>query len=449
MTGEQLRDELARIAEGAPEVHVPDDLYRRGRRATTRARVAVAAAAVACLGLIAGVAVPLVAHHDVEFADSDELAVPDRIYAPPSHMTDLEDDLEVGVAAGAFVTDALIPVVVEADSGTYHLLDLEGFTQGGFFRTRLGFALSPDGEQLAWAYADDVESGHRPSGIRVADLSTGRVREIRVDQDRAVLIHDLAWSTQGGWLAWLGVEMEQWDTDGVSSGKRTVGGIVREGQSSATYQVVAGRNANRVFEQDGGQTIDGGATSAVAVSDTGKLAAVVGWSFFLNGVRGRLEQDPSLRIGGLWFLGEKPFGLTYSADGSDVPAVRVMPDGRSSPIRSTLDQPDLLGALGPRQVLVGPGDDGDDPSGVQLWTWNAPGGGHATGTFIRLYDGVLGLTLASDLIDPVQPQVVARPRPDWPWSTDRWWWTIGGGAASTAAIGLIVLIVVRARAVRG
>ena len=39
MTGEQLKDELARIAEAAPEVHVPEDLFARGRRATTRARV--------------------------------------------------------------------------------------------------------------------------------------------------------------------------------------------------------------------------------------------------------------------------------------------------------------------------------------------------------------------------------------------------------------------------
>ena len=178
MTGEQLKHELARIAEAAPEVHVPDDLFARGRRATTRARVLIVAAAVACIGLVAGVTVPLVTSDDAPVTDADELAVPDHIYAPPSDVTGGTSDLKVGVAAGAYLTDDGLPVVVDAETGGYHPLDLEGITS----RTpplALGgelLSLSPDGRSLAWSWAGDADVAPRPTGIRIADLVTGTVR---------------------------------------------------------------------------------------------------------------------------------------------------------------------------------------------------------------------------------------------------------------------------------
>lgn len=437
MSGEQLREELARIADGAPEVHVPDDLFGRGRRATVRTRVLAGAAAVACLALIVGVGTTVLRHDDgAQVVDGDvrtRLGVPDHLYVPPSYETErdgdgswssdlLSDDLAIGIGAAAYVTDTGLPVVVDAKTGGYHLLDLPGVTTAGPIASG-SVSLSPDGRQLAWGWAGDASAQPRPSGIRIADLETGQVSEVRLDGTRAVLVGSLAWSPNSMWLAWEGREMREWRDQAIRPADRSIGGVIGADRTTSSRAVLAGKDATTVTR--GREEIsDGNAPSVVAVADDGRLAAVVGWSYYVDGERGRLVEDVNRRIGGLWFDGSALLGLEYFEDEPDGTQVRVLPRGDTFGPFGATPEPEALGLVAPRLLLLRSSQpEGDGP--VKLARWGREGSGWDVA--IEVDPGVHGLSLAYELMDPADP-TVGRPEPDWPWSTERKVAVYGGSA---------------------
>ncbi|NGN95129.1 hypothetical protein G5C66_20615 [Nocardioides sp. KC13] len=272
MTDQQLREELHRIAERAPEAYVPTDTFARGRRAHRRSVVIAISGISAAIALIAGTVAlaPTRNSAEVDPARSHAgLAVPDTLHAAPSwlaesengrytHADDLEQDLAIGVGAIAYVQPAedsntAVPVVVDADDGDYHPLDLPDFigldpyweNGSGENDGHRPIALSPDGRNLAWAWGmarkateDEVVAG----GVRVADLTTGDVAEWDLAtascpttrcEDRGVYVSDLEWSDGGTKLLWAGSRMDRWDDESYVPGE-AVAGVIDPGTASVT-----------------------------------------------------------------------------------------------------------------------------------------------------------------------------------------------------------------------
>ena len=218
---QEFRDLLLRAVESAPPVRVDEGLWRRARRARRRrlilAPVVAAAVMVGVLG-IAWQGSSLLAGADRvgPAAGRAEPAMPSRVYPVPDHLDGVsgdgwtyprEDTLEVGTAAVALTTEAGAPVVVSALDGSYHLLDLPGLQRGASFRFEDGVvALSPDGRRLAYTWNEAPLAGHdrvyAPSGVRIADLTTGEVESHQVRAGFGVFAHGFSWSSNGRYLAY-------------------------------------------------------------------------------------------------------------------------------------------------------------------------------------------------------------------------------------------------------
>lgn len=272
MTDQQLRDELHRIAESAPEAYVPADTFARGRRAHRRSVVIAIGAISAAIAVIAGslALAPTRDSAEIDPARGDVgLAVPDTLYGVPTwlaesedgrytHADDLEQDLSIGVGAIAYVQSAedsntAVPVVVDADDGDYHPLDLPDFIgldpywENGYDEDNghHPVALSPDGRHLAWAWGrgrSAPEEGPVPSGVRVADLTTGNITQWGLGtlscptttcEDRGVYVTDLEWSDGGKKLLWGGSRMDRWDDESYVPGD-AVAGVLDPGTTTIT-----------------------------------------------------------------------------------------------------------------------------------------------------------------------------------------------------------------------
>ncbi|MER6938093.1 hypothetical protein ABTX24_29320 [Nocardioides sp. NPDC127514] len=287
MTDQQLRDELHRIAEGAPTAYVPSDLFARGRRAHLRSVALVVGSIAAVVALVAGTAALAPTRDSAEVDPArarTDLAVPDTIYATPSwlaeaeegrytHADDLEQDLAIGVGAIAYVQPAedsntAVAVVIDADDGDYHPLDLPDFigldpywekgTGEGFEHRPL--ALSPDGRELAWAWGKGRDAGSDsrivPGGVRIADLTTGQVTEWDLSRDASTYVSDLEWSDGGERLLWVGSQMDRWDYQSYVPGD-PIAGVIDPTSASVNFY---------------GGKFHGGNVSIWAVSDNGTIA---------------------------------------------------------------------------------------------------------------------------------------------------------------------------------
>lgn len=233
MSTEELRRELARIGDSAPVAQVPADTFSRARRARRRDRALTVGAAVAVVALVAGLATWLPQRSEPEPAGTGEIGVPDVIHAVPAGALKATADLAVGRAAVALTSADGLPVVIDAEDGTYRALDLPGF--GSSLQTVL--ALSPDGWRLAWTWAGDPGTAGKPtdSGVRVLDLMTGRQRSIRLAGGQGVLVDQLLWSRDSRWLLWHGADSTQWSDSAFSTGPPSAGRI---GPGSTTSQSV-------------------------------------------------------------------------------------------------------------------------------------------------------------------------------------------------------------------
>ncbi|KRA29911.1 MULTISPECIES: PD40 domain-containing protein [unclassified Nocardioides] len=432
MTGERLRAELERIAEGAPQVHPPSDLYARGRRATARARILAAGGAVACVALLVTLVAPTLQPDRTPVAGKPAPGVPSHIHAVPLYVDDVETDLKIGVGAAAFVTETGIPVVVSAMTGEYHLLDLDGLLAGPdtspITLDHPPVALSPDGTQLAWGWVDQhpMEQENRErtldvSGIRIADLETGEVRAVRVEHDSSsvqlgrLLVNQVSWSPDGRWLAWGGTWITEW-TDEAFSTRNYLVGAVAPGKDRSSWAELP----EPTIETDQ-ETTAGDVPFLVAVSNDGGLSAISGNLWWRNSGQERIVLSSTQRITTLWSEGDRWFALLYSTGGDEVAMVRELPDGEDQDAYTLAPQPRMIGVLGDGARLLHQesldGDGGVAPM-VEIITTDVTKDEIGARKIIDVDVGVLGLTLASDLIDPDRP-TVSRPEPDWPWSTER------------------------------
>ena len=194
MTTPRLREELLRIGADAPVAEVPADTWQRARAGRRRNLAGGAVAAVAAVALVAGLAVGVAGEDRTAppVTDPGSPGVPDRIEAVPSGVSQREDDLDVGLAAAAYLTDDGVPVVIGATDGRYHLLDLPG-------ATGTALALSRDGSLLAYATT---------AGLRIVDLTTD---ELRSDVDTSLIaagtdVQQLDFATDADLVVWAGAD---------------------------------------------------------------------------------------------------------------------------------------------------------------------------------------------------------------------------------------------------
>lgn len=380
------------------------DEVRVGRRRVVAASVAVVAVVLvglgaAAVGLLGG-------------PDDDGPGVPDRLHAVPDHVTGYDvdadsldgdlvgTDLRVGPTSAAWQTYDGATVLVGADDGAYHLLDV---------RRQLGFGravLSPDGLRLL------VEG--TGGAIGTLDLRTGEttyVREARAQRPAGNT--RLAWSPDGRWAAWSG--------PGSTGRVELATGEVDEARPTPAQRV------GSIGVADDG--------TVVVVSPRG----VTRWTRTAVTTTGPLEIGPQLQA-----------GVSASADGALVAVgscctrAAYVVDTRTGEVvtRAGLDLDDSpLATAEPLGWL-----DAD----TSVWQVMPQGGGG---------DGVLALvTVDGDVtevgeVDDAMPDVVSvatglmtldratvdRPAPDWPWSPERHL-VVWGSSAAVLAIGAAIVL---------
>jgi hypothetical protein len=456
---ERLREELHRVGEAAAPLHVPGDLWMRGRRARRRDRVVSGVVALSVIGLI--FAISIVGWSGLGRGNvapvspaGGEGAVPSMVHGVPLRLRGSSEEghnwqpaveeagLSLGRASMAFTVGEVRPgpVIVTAQDGDYHLVDLPGWIGTGIAASPEGaaLALSPDGRQIAWAWWDPQapESGPMPAGVRIADLTTGVIRTIALSGRDGVIVSALTWSPDSRWVAWQGSQQTIWTENRTASGsKSAVAGLIAPGTERST-PVPLGRSS-----------------SSIAVSDSGEMLLVNdnGWRTW---GKETVEQGFIRTTEDMTLPGEDVAGAV-APDGRavalrsvrPVAAVSLLAPARGSQNRNesrTMVSRDLpiddypeggivepLGWLDAGHVValvtraVGVSDSGWRNDQKKLVVMSAPWAGDQTFRSVTSFDEdyektgwVQDLTVAVDLMSLEHP-TADFPPPDWPWSTER------------------------------
>lgn len=466
-----LREELARIGDGAAPVAVSSDVWARGRRARRRDRLVAGGAALSVLVVLAGVGLTLRGSgQDVPPVATGVEAVPSVIHPVPERLgfggidadstwkpSIGESDLAIGRASVAFASGGYqpLPAVITAADGAYHLLQLPGWigtSLAANMTPGMPLALSPDGRSLAWGWYDASTRGSAQvtAGVRIVDLETGRIRTIRLEGARGVEVASLQWSPDSRWLVWQGAELKRWEVNNTSWGRNVAGRIAPGATASTSIAVSRGGGEQLAIDDHGtvGWVWEGGYRYAT----TGKLGGGVTDIF----------GDRAIAAGRFGPAGALAFATTEQSSS----AMFLVPVERDQvtrgPISSRTVTRDLPEDRFPADIepmgwidadhvveLVTPvhpiseagwteGDselvvmslgDGEQPAYDEV-AHVAQGGEH---------DGrIAGITVAVDLMTLDHP-TRDFPAPEWPWSDERKLAVFGGaGVAVVAALVFVV-----------
>lgn len=468
-----LRDALTRLGDEAPELHVDPALWRLGRRARRRARVATAAAVLVLVASLGGAGLALTLDPSVHEASGGPAApdrregVPELVVLPPTHLVEtggrqarwdervVETDLDIGTGAvalevpGGDLTGSSVPMVVTAD-GRHHALDLPGW-QGTVADAQVQgasrmLALSPDGTQLAYAWGsgsdDSLAAEHEGHGLRVADLRTGKVRPVEFADGVADLVTHLSWDPSSRWLAWCGAVVE---ADGQRSSTAMVCG--RVGFGAEVVEPFSWREGGLAIDARGRVTQTGGrftwrwngdpaveetelvrdvavdAPGAVAVASPDGTTALLGseepgqTARFLDRRTGEVTERELGKDLGLYDEGAEVHPLGWVDD--DLAVALVMPAGDTT----IPDDAQLV-------VMSAPS------TPEERWTYRVVG--HLD-TWESSAFAPGSLSVAVDLMTLDEP-TVATERPEWPGERGRWVpWTVGLLLLAGAAAAFLVV----------
>jgi hypothetical protein len=260
MTTEQhpdLRTTLRRVADATEPMPVADDLWQRGQRARRRAQVLAVAAVVAVLASLGGMVTLVQTDREVRTASTDVVeggAIPSRIEDPEGLTA--TDDLAVGRASVAFVSSSADVVVVTAQDGRYHALDLPEAPLLGPVR------LSPDGRHLAYAYRSPFDEERAvEAGTVLVDLTSGEVRRVPAVSGSGlpVAVSSIGWSADSAYVAWSGLGMRVWTDTEIRSEVR--GGMVG-------VIAVAGGSQSTIAAAEGMAAVDADAIATLVTADS-------------------------------------------------------------------------------------------------------------------------------------------------------------------------------------
>jgi hypothetical protein len=486
---ERLREEMLRVGETAPPIHVPGDLWALGRRARRRDRLVSGVVALSVIGLIFAVSMlgwpGLGGRADVAPVSpaGDEGAVPSTLYGVPVRFlsTDIdryevgaswspkiaEPDLAVGRASVAFAvkweSQQTLPMVVTARDGAYHPLVLPGWSGASLMAymnsaSDIALALSPDGRSLAYPWWDPKAplDGPMPAGIRVLSLETGDIREIPLLGEDGVYATNVSWSPDSRWLAWRGIASPNWTLQSTGGGDYVAGRVAPGGKVSESIPLPARRQSTSVAISNAGvvalftpgkrwQTWDGGVVAegkaGFPEADDAAAYSPDGTSVALST---RLDAYGTPEAGTSWFLdpssgdlSERPLaeGLDLYPEGAEVRPLGWMDDDRVV------------------AMVTGPqGGHSDADSSARIVVMTAPSESRSEWTYRMLtgfdrsvsgpFAGYLSMpysrtvTVAVDLMTLEHP-TADFPPPDWPWSDERKALVIGLSVA--AVLGCLLL----------
>lgn len=453
---EKLREELARIGDAAPRVTVSGDVvWARGRRARRRDRVVVGAAVLSVVAMLGGLGVlfglPGDSSEGVPIGEGvADGALPTTIHSIPHRRLSTnvdsaflevhwdhqvaETSLALGRASLAFqVGTSSLPVVVTAADGRYHLMDLEGWygaTVAGAMQRGGALALSPDGFQLAWGFydSDTLDEPVVRSGIKIADLRTGRVRTVVVDGGRGTTADIIRWSPDSRWIAWSGRQARGWERELFTAG-RAVAGRVAPGQTSNEPIPVTSR-----------------VPGPHAIDADGLVGQVRGEDWWTFGTDRRGEVVRGV------ITGSGSAGA-FSPDGSQV-ALGHGEDllAHDVPFLVTRPEPSLMNhpipERGQRDATIEPLGWISDDEALFLVAWfrDRPAElvvvssptmpGESFGEVTTVEGEVQELSVAVDLIG-LDNKPRDFPEPEWPWSDERKW-----GTAALVVVPLVLLALV-------
>lgn len=454
---ESLRDLLEREAAAAPHVVVPADTWQRGRRRRrTKAGASVVAAAAVVAGALVGPGLLSGADRSVAPAGTGTgLGLPDHLHAPPERMSDqdtefggwvrdeVRSDLAVGPAAAAWVTPGGLPVVVDAETGEHHLLDLPDVVSADrLARSQQGsqwrpVALSPDGTRLAYGYVRAVDRGRRSStGIRVVDLRTGE-GEWRSELVRGagIVVTELSWSPSGTWVGWQGRETREWTASSIG-GSLPVAGVVGPDVTSGVLEVSWGGAVVARDDAVAHVVAPGGITTITACPPNDRprdlcAPSTQGWR--------------SVGVDVAPGAGLSPDGSTLALSTDDGYDLVTLDLGERRPTVGAEGMPDdgpwqvsSLGWVDDGHVLVLRDDNGGSGGVLSIVPVDAEDGASVD---VGTVDSAVGApSIAIDLVTLARP-TVDRPEPDWPWSEERWMATVGSGALlALVLLGLVALV---------
>ena len=460
---DSLRDLLEREAEQAPHVVVPADTWQRGRhRRRTKAGAVIVAAAAVVAGVLVGPGLLPDADRSVSPAGPGAgLGLPDHLHAPPERMSDqdtetgewvrdeVRSDLAVGPAAAAWVTPGGLPVVVDAETGEHHLLDLPDVVSANLLaRSRYGsdwqpLALSSDGRELAYGYARITEDDAF-SGVRVVDLVTGDlVRDRPLTSSEPVAVSQVSWSRSGAWIAWRGDRPREWTPSSIGGSTPVAGTLNTELAGLGAELEVAGGGAVAMSDEGLGLALTAGRVTTLGSC----LPGGRGSSFCVPGTP-RWQVDVDQVAPGAVF---SPDGSTLALstyDGYDLVTLELG-DRRPTVGAEGMpgDRPWQVSALGwidDEHVLVLRDDDEGSDGTLSIVPVDAEAGASVD---VGSVDSAVGRpSIAIDLVTLDRP-TVERPDPDWPWSEERWVATVGGGVLAGLLLLAVGLEVRRRRAV--
>jgi len=423
MSREELREQLARLADSAPTAAVPEDTYQRGRRATARSRITASVLAAGCLVLASVLGVQLLGQQsrvaDVAGQDGEApvLGVPDRIWAPP-HALPAADGFAVGRAAAAYVDTRGQVIVVDAATGAYRRL---GVPASPAVNAANAVALAPDGRHLAVVrtLAEPGHPGAYRADIAIIDLDSGAIHYV-LPHGGPVNIFGLAWSANSRWLAWQAVSVGSWTEQEYRAGTDFGVGVVRIADGKVRQRPTMDGAADAISV--GAATYGDGRPRCLAVSDDGRVAVVAGNTLWLDGHTRRIPLRASDagwdKVSALWFgRGGLQAAIYYSLGSSAKVGSLTAPTQRST---VGIQVPLFRGVAPDGQVLLQ--QDGSDhayeePTAVAAVPQHA-GSGVALDArpVIAVAPDVTQLSLATDLMTP-ERLTVHRSEPDWPWST--------------------------------
>lgn len=268
-----LRTSLQDVADQVPRVDVPvHDLWQQGRTVRRRERATTLVAVAALVMVVAGLGAMVSPVTGVLPASTPEVpdggALPTRVEKPKGPVAQqapggaqLEKDLAPGRVSVARGEDVTGPVLVGADDGAHHVMDLPHISSySGFMHTSV--TVSPDGKKLAYLWRE--ETAPTRAGVALLDLGTGEVETYDVNGDNGVpvAVGHISWAPDSSHVAWVGHELGRWEHDVVVGGEdRSYAGILRVEDRDLRTWTLARRPSNDM---------------AVAVSGDGDLFVLGG-----------------------------------------------------------------------------------------------------------------------------------------------------------------------------